>query len=127
MDQVTWFCTKWDQVTWIRKIVDQVTWETKFEDQITSTTILQKRTRLPGRGQLGGGGAWRVGTRLVRWYAPHPGSWRERRGISDSMATTHMQNGTGQLESKLVEDQVPLRCPTVLPTCMPQSMPLPTR
>ena len=32
------------------------------------------------------------------------------------MATTHKQNGrTGQLESKLVEDQVPvpLRCPTV--------------
>ena len=72
MDQVTWFCTKWDQVTWIckivdqitwnvllhicklgqvtwiRKIVDQVTWETKCEDQITSTTILQKWTRLPG-------------------------------------------------------------------------------
>ena len=42
---------------------------------------------------------------------------RNGRGISDSMATTHMQNGTGQLESKLVEDQVPLRCPTVLPTC----------
>ena len=36
MDQVTWFCTKWDQVTWICKIVDQVTWAAQFaEGQIT--------------------------------------------------------------------------------------------
>ena len=53
MDQVTWFCTKWDQVTWISKIVDQVTWETKCEDQITSTTILQKWTSLPGAAKSG--------------------------------------------------------------------------
>ena len=36
MDQVTWFCTKWDQVTWICKIVDQVTWSAQFaQGQIT--------------------------------------------------------------------------------------------
>ena len=36
MDQVTWFCTKWDQVTWICKIVDQLTWSAQFaQGQIT--------------------------------------------------------------------------------------------
>ena len=36
MDQVTWFCTKWDQVTWICKILDQVTWSAQFaQGQIT--------------------------------------------------------------------------------------------
>ena len=36
MDQVTWFCTKWDEVTWICKIVDQVTWSAQFaQGQIT--------------------------------------------------------------------------------------------
>ena len=36
MDQVTWFCTKWDQVTWICKILDQVTCSAQFaQGQIT--------------------------------------------------------------------------------------------
>ena len=77
--QITWFLEFEGQVTWIRKIVDQVTWETKFEDQITSTTILQKRTRLPGRGQLGGR-RWPFDDRGLgsRRAAPAPASGHQR-------------------------------------------------
>ena len=134
--QITWFLEFEGQVTWFDKIVDQVTWETKCEDQITSTTTLQKWTRLPGRpdylvaAKSGPDylvAAWAHGARdgPVSYFlsgpldAPPPSIVARRTaiGISDSMATTHKQNGTGQLESKLVEDQVPLRCPTALPTC----------
>ena len=85
-----------DQITWSRPKVGPITW-----------------SRPVGRrGRVAGGHA---SGPLV---CPPPRIVaRNGRGISDSMATTHMQNGTGQLESKLVEDQVPLRCPTVLPTC----------
>ena len=63
---------------------------------------------------------------MVVWSAglPPTQDGRERRGNSDNgMATT--QNGTGQLESKLVEDQVPLRCPPPELSLPPEMQPLP--